>query len=122
MQKVKTILNSLLLLVFLTMPGFVMAADYGMKATADQAGIKDNTSGGDVATLIGKYAGVLLSFVGAIFFLLMVYAGVTWMMAQGNEKEVQKAKDTMQAAVIGLILVLSAYAITSFIGTNVIAN
>lgn len=117
MQKVKTIYNSLLVIAFLAIPGFVMAQDYGMAATAGKADLK--TNGGDVATLLGTLVGKLLAFVGVIFFILMVYAGITWMMARGNEKEVLKAKETMVAAVIGLILVLSAYAITSFVGTNV---
>jgi len=38
------------------------------------------------------------------------------MFAQGNEAQVEKAKQTLIAAVIGLIIVLSAYAITAFIG------
>ena len=35
---------------------------------------------------------------------------------QGNEQEVQSAKGLMEAAVIGLIIVLSAYGITTYIG------
>jgi hypothetical protein len=38
------------------------------------------------------------------------------MLARGNEQEVEKAKNLIQAAVIGLMIVLSAYAITAFIG------
>ena len=38
------------------------------------------------------------------------------MIAQGNEQEVEKAKQVIVAAVIGLIIVLAAYAITRFIG------
>ena len=40
------------------------------------------------------------------------------MLAQGNEAEVDKAKQILVAAVIGLIIVLSAYAITTFIGNQ----
>jgi hypothetical protein len=38
------------------------------------------------------------------------------MTAQGNEEQVGKAKNLITAAVIGLIIVVSAYAITAYIG------
>jgi len=41
------------------------------------------------------------------------------MLAQGNEAEVEKAKATLIAAIIGLIIVLAAYAITAFIGGQI---
>jgi hypothetical protein len=48
----------------------------------------------------------------------MIYGGYRWMMASGREEEVQKAKDTIKAAIIGLIIVLSAYTITYFISRS----
>jgi len=42
----------------------------------------------------------------------MIYAGYLWMLARGNEQEVEKAKNIIIYAVIGLVVVLSAYAIT----------
>jgi len=75
----------------------------------------------DVPTTIGKIVGVVLSFVGVLFLFLLVYGGFGWMLAKGNQQEVQKAKDLIEAAVFGLILILAAYALTSFIGT-VFAN
>ncbi|MFA5248461.1 MAG: hypothetical protein WC415_04530 [Patescibacteria group bacterium] len=67
---------------------------------------------------IGRIIGVVLSFLGIVFFVLILVAGWRWMMAQGNEAEIDKAKQTMIAAVTGLIIVLAAYAITAFIGNN----
>jgi hypothetical protein len=40
------------------------------------------------------------------------------MTAGGNEEKVGKAKETLWRAVIGLIIVASAYAITYFVFTN----
>lgn len=50
---------------------------------------------------------------GALALLAFVWAGVTWMTA-GSSDRVQKAKDTMKYAVIGLAMIAFAYAITSF--------
>ena len=45
----------------------------------------------------------------------MVYGGYLWMTARGNEEEVTKAKNLIKAAIIGLIIVLAAYAISIFV-------
>lgn len=56
-----------------------------------------------------------LSFVGIIFLILMIYGGYLWMLARGNEQQVEKAKKLIEAAVIGLVIVMSAYAISVFV-------
>jgi hypothetical protein len=45
----------------------------------------------------------------------MLYAGYNWMTAAGDEQKVEKAKDTITRAIIGIIITVSAYAITYFI-------
>ncbi len=97
----------------------VAAADenntYGLGKTANTAfgeGLVEDAP----STIIGKVVGSALAFVGILFLILMIYGGITWMMARGNEQEVTKAKDLIIAAVIGLVIVLSAYAITAYIG------
>jgi len=95
-------------------PALVQAQDYGLNATADAAKLpKDATP---IQSRVGSIVGIALSFVGVIFLILMIYAGVMWMTAAGNETQVSKAKDIIIASVIGLVIVLSAYAITYFIG------
>lgn len=56
-----------------------------------------------------------LSFLGVVFLLLIIYGGYLWMTARGNETQVEKAKDLLTAAIIGLIIVVSAYAISYFV-------
>jgi hypothetical protein len=46
----------------------------------------------------------------------MIFAGLSWMTASGNQEKVNKAKDLMINAVIGLVIVMAAYAITAFVG------
>ena len=58
---------------------------------------------------------MVLGFMGAIFLVLAIYGGYNWMMARGNEDMVEKAKKTITNATIGLIVVLSAYAIVRII-------
>lgn len=76
----------------------------------------------DLPSAIGKVIGVGLSLIGVIFLILMIYSGFLWMLARGNETEVTKAKDLIQAAIIGLIIVLAAYAITQYVGEQLMAK
>jgi small-conductance mechanosensitive channel len=54
----------------------------------------------------------ILGFLGIIFLFLTIAAGFKWMTANGNEEEVKKAKNSMKNAIIGLVIVIAAYAIT----------
>jgi hypothetical protein len=47
--------------------------------------------------------------------ILMIYGGYNWMTAAGDEQKIDKAKDTIRAAMIGLIIIIAAYAISIFV-------
>jgi hypothetical protein len=56
-----------------------------------------------------------LSLLGVIFIILIIYAGYNWMTARGEEEKVTKAKETIWRAIIGLIILVSSYAIWTII-------
>lgn len=56
-----------------------------------------------------------LSILGILFIILVILGGYYWMTAGGDETKMAKAKDTLKKAIIGLIIIISAYAITAFI-------
>ena len=58
---------------------------------------------------------VFLGFLGIIAVVLIIWAGFNWMTAAGNEEKIDKAKDTLTAAVIGLIIILAAWGISTFV-------
>lgn len=64
---------------------------------------------------VGTVIGVILSFTGAIFFILIVFAGFGWMMAGGNEEKVGKSIKLLTNAIIGLLITVAAYFITWFV-------
>lgn len=86
---------------------------YGLETTAASAGLKKEI---DLPTAAGQLVGSILGLVGVIFLILMIYSGITWMTAGGNENSIKKAKQILTASISGLIIILSAYAITSFLG------
>ena len=60
----------------------------------------------------------VLSLLGFIFVVLIIYAGILWMTAGGKEEQVKKAGNIITRAVIGLVIVVLAYAITYFVFAN----
>jgi hypothetical protein len=89
-------------------------ASDNMKTFSNSAGISTK-EGTDLPTIIGKIIGGFLGILGSVFVILVIYAGFLWMTAGGNEEQVGKAKKMMTNAVIGLIIVMLAFAITNFI-------
>lgn len=73
-----------------------------------------------LASIIGVVISAALALIGAIFLSLMLYAGYHWMTARGEEEKVEKAKETINRAVVGLIIVVGAYVIWQFIFTELI--
>lgn len=73
-----------------------------------------------IAVVVSDIIKIFLSFLGVIFIVLIIYAGFMWMTAAGNADKVGKAKNTMIAAIIGLAIVLSAYAITYYVIDQII--
>lgn len=69
----------------------------------------------DLGTIISLIIKALLSFLALIFLVLIIIAGFRWMTAAGNEQQIEKSQATIKAAAIGLVIVLSAYAITYFV-------
>ncbi|MFW5888707.1 MAG: pilin [Patescibacteria group bacterium] len=96
----------------------ISADNYGLDETANNA-FEENIpfENEGPPEIIGSIIGAILSFIGVLFFILMIYGGVTWMTAAGNQQQIDKAKNLIISAVIGLIIVMAAYALTSFIGT-----
>jgi len=68
-----------------------------------------------LAQKIGKVLNIATTFLGVVFLGMMIYAGYIWMIARGNEQEVTKAKNIIIYAIIGLVVVLGAYAITRLV-------
>ncbi|TAK05128.1 hypothetical protein EPO33_04065 [Patescibacteria group bacterium] len=93
--------------------------DTGLKTTAGEAGIP--TSEASLPVLVGTILNGVLSLVGVVFLVLIVWGGFLWMTARGNDQQVEKAKNLITSAVIGLIIIAGGYAITNFVLTQIIA-
>ncbi|MFA6394205.1 MAG: hypothetical protein WCW25_05075 [Patescibacteria group bacterium] len=75
----------------------------------------------DVRQIVAEVIQVFLSFLALIFIILIILAGYKWMMARGDEGKVTEALNQIQHAVIGLLIILAAYAVTYYV-FNVLNN
>lgn len=114
MKWLKSIMLSLLVATAVLVPAVTLADSFGTDATAKAAGLSEKYNK-PVPELVGNIIGAALSLIGVIFFILMVYGGFLWMTARGDAQIVTKAKDSIIAAIIGLIVVLGSFAITNFV-------
>lgn len=87
----------------------------GLKTTATTAGYDAGDLNKNPEDIIVQGIGLVLTFVGIIFLVLMIYGGFRWMTARGNEAEVDKAKKVIIQSVIGIVIVFAAYVISYFV-------
>jgi len=109
----KKIACLLVIISSLTLP-VVAHALGGLEKTANKAGFEEN----DLIKISGNVLNVILSFVGVLFLVMMLAGGFIWMTASGRPERVSVAQKLIVAGVIGLVIVVSAYAITTFIGDS----
>ena len=122
---IKQISILVILILILIFPYFVFGADDKVKIPTMKEGLEQlgGASGYETSgisqTTVSEIAGIavktFLSILGIIFIALMLYGGFLWMTAGGKEEQLTKAKELIQAAVIGLIIIVAAYAISFFI-------
>lgn len=117
MKKILAIISTLAF-SFFSRPLGALGANLGdafsLSATSSkQAGY--NTTSGSLETILSQAVTIILSLLGVIFICFIIYGGVIWMTANGNEQKVEKAGDIIKESFIGLIVVLAAYAISFFL-------
>lgn len=69
-----------------------------------------------VATIIKTAMGLL----GIVAVVIILIGGFEWMTAGGNEKATDEAKKRIMYGVIGLAIILAAYAIASFVVNSLV--
>lgn len=122
-KAIKQSLNIFFLIILLVLPYFVFADNNtlnNLKAVGETGGAYAPVNETSAAGIAGTAVKTFLSILGVIFLILMLYGGYNWMIAHGEEQKVEKAKDTIRTAIIGLVIIIGSYAIWNFILVRVI--
>lgn len=77
---------------------------------------------GDVQNLVlGDIVGgglkLILVIAALVFFIILVIGGIRWILSGGDKAQTENARNQITAALVGLVIVFSAWAIASLIGT-----
>lgn len=99
------------MLLMFAVPFFAFGAEPNLASVGSSA----NLGNEDLMTIIGRIINIVLSVLGVIFLILLVYAGAIWMTAGGDDKKIDKAKKILINAVVGIMIILSAYALSTFV-------
>lgn len=103
----------LIALVFLSFPGHVLAVDAPTPTTVtiqiDEAKLGFKIpSLTDILTFLVRFFFVLAGLAALLYLLLGAFA---WITSGGNKENVEKAREKLQAAVIGIVLIVFVLAI-----------
>ncbi|MEK7994955.1 MAG: hypothetical protein AAB403_14210 [Planctomycetota bacterium] len=112
--------------LLVTLPAFVNAAadatatiTGGLTATNAEAGLPGGGNGAlTLPVLVGRLIQALLGVIGIIFLVYIVYAGFLYMTDGGEGGKVKKAKAMIAHSIIGIVIIIAAYALTAFVITT----
>ena len=83
--------------------------------SADSVGEAIGLGNNDPRQMAASVINVLLGFLGIIAVIIILLGGFKWMASGGNDDKVGESKKMITAGIIGLIIILSAFAISSFV-------
>ena len=87
----------------------------------DAIGNSIKLGSGDVRQTAARIINVALGFLGIIAVVVVLLGGFKYMVAGGNEEKTSQARKLIVSGIIGLAIILSAWAITSFVISRLVS-
>jgi len=107
MRRIATLAASAAAFLSLAGPVFAQAAITGF----DTSGIPFL----DLGRLLSNVLALLFFFAALMAFIFIIIGGIQWITAGGDKIAAQAARDRITAAVVGLLIVVAAFAITTIL-------
>lgn len=104
------IIISLLVVMFVFAPQ-VFAYDENLRAMSSASGLPT----ADIRLIVARLIRTVISLLGIVLVILLVYAGYLYMLSRGDQEKVKQAWAIIRHAIIGLAIVLASYAIATFV-------
>lgn len=109
MRRLVSLASSTIALLALAKPAFAQGGDI----TGFQTGGIPFTN---LGKLMSNALALLFFFAALLAFLFIIIGGIQWITAGGDAKAAGAARDRITAAVVGLLVVVAAFAITLILG------
>ena len=87
------------------------------KINLKDAAPSPSVANASIERLISVVISLLIVAASVIFFLWLVLGGIKWIMSGGDKTKTEEARSQITAALIGLVIVFSAWAIAQLIVT-----
>ncbi len=122
------IIATLIVLSGLVMPIVTQAQittgiyDSQLQAGGVGAGLTTTSSAAnptDPRVLAAEIIGFILKLLGTLFVALIITGGFRLIKSDGDSSKIDQAKETIEKAAVGLVIILMAYSITTFVGNRV---
>ena len=94
----------------------VLAVDAGLNEVSETIALGDT----DPRVLAARIIQIFLGFLGVIAVGLIIYGGFLWSNSQGDSEKIDLAKKLLQSAAIGLLIILMAFSIATFVLNRII--
>ncbi|MFA5186158.1 MAG: hypothetical protein WC551_06735 [Patescibacteria group bacterium] len=107
-----------LILALTFLPAAVSAAStpvagQSLDTIAAKYKFEDQMGGKDIPQIVARIISWVLPVTGSLLLLMFLYGGFLWFTAGGSAEQVKKATQTMTNAVIGMAIIVGAYAIVN---------
>ncbi|KKR56689.1 MAG: hypothetical protein UU08_C0009G0025 [Candidatus Uhrbacteria bacterium GW2011_GWE2_40_58] len=73
----------------------------------------------DLRLIIGNIIRAILGLTGVLALVMFIYGGILWMVSSGEPTKVKKGMNTLIWAALGLVVIFSAYALTTTLITGI---
>lgn len=87
-------------------------------------GVAQGANGLSINGMVSGFLNLILIVAGLAFFFILVVGGVKWILSGGDKAHTEGARNQITAALVGLVIVFSAWAIAklidSFFGINIL--
>lgn len=89
--------------------------DWRLVVASIQGQVNEVNQGDSLEADVGSVINMIIYGIGIVAVIVIIIGGVNYMLSQGDPNKIKKAKDTILYGVIGLVVVLIAFAIVNFV-------
>ena len=116
----KKALIAIALFALVAMPAIALAQTAQPNLGLNEFGSQTQLGTKQLTATIASIINVAMGLLGMVVVVLILAGGFLWMTAGGSEEKISKAKGLIFGGVIGLAIILSAYAIAQFVVSSLL--
>lgn len=106
------------------MNNLILAANDVIDLNSNIGSIGESAKQLSLGGMVSGFISLILILAGLAFFFILVVGGVKWILSGGDKAHTEGARNQITAALVGLVIVFSAWAIAglidSFFGINIL--